>query len=75
MRTQVPPVPAGLAPLKAQDGKSYTSILYGNGPGYVLDSGNRPNVTEAESSEWGQRKVVGLGDRVDGDPGRGRPGP
>ncbi|XP_076722086.2 intestinal-type alkaline phosphatase [Callospermophilus lateralis] len=39
----------GLAPLKAQDGKSYTSILYGNGPGYVLNSGNRPDVTEVES--------------------------
>ncbi|XP_005326547.2 intestinal-type alkaline phosphatase [Ictidomys tridecemlineatus] len=39
----------GLAPLKAQDGKSYTSILYGNGPGYVLNSGDRPNVTEVES--------------------------
>uniref|UniRef100_A0A8C9P667 Alkaline phosphatase n=1 Tax=Spermophilus dauricus TaxID=99837 RepID=A0A8C9P667_SPEDA len=40
----------GLAPLKAQDGKAYTSILYGNGPGYVLNSGDRPNVTEVESS-------------------------
>ncbi|XP_076722091.2 intestinal-type alkaline phosphatase-like [Callospermophilus lateralis] len=39
----------GLAPLKAQDGKSYTSILYGNGPGYVLNSGDRPDVTEVES--------------------------
>ncbi|XP_046507399.1 intestinal-type alkaline phosphatase-like, partial [Equus quagga] len=25
----------GLAPSKASDGKAYTSILYGNGPGYV----------------------------------------
>lgn len=49
----MPPVPAGLAPLKAQDGKSYTSILYGNGPGYVLKSGNRPKVTEVESGECG----------------------
>ncbi|MBZ3874312.1 Intestinal-type alkaline phosphatase 1 [Sciurus carolinensis] len=39
----------GLAPLKAEDGKAYTSILYGNGPGYVLNSGNRPDVTELES--------------------------
>lgn len=42
----------GLAPLNAQDGKSYTSILYGNGPGYVLDLGVRPNVTEVESGKY-----------------------
>lgn len=41
----------GLAPLSALDGKSYTSILYGNGPGYALDSGDRPNVTEEESGK------------------------
>ncbi|XP_037377824.1 intestinal-type alkaline phosphatase-like [Talpa occidentalis] len=41
----------GLAPEKASDGKSYTSILYGNGPGYPLLSPSRPNVTEAESSK------------------------
>ncbi|XP_037377825.1 intestinal-type alkaline phosphatase-like [Talpa occidentalis] len=41
----------GLAPKKAFDGKSYTSILYGNGPGYPLLSPSRPNVTEAESSK------------------------
>lgn len=41
---------AGLAPLNALDGKPYTSILYGNGPGYV-GTGERPNVTVAESSE------------------------
>ncbi|XP_060224769.1 intestinal-type alkaline phosphatase [Meriones unguiculatus] len=38
----------GLAPLNALDGKPYTSILYGNGPGYV-GTGERPNVTAAES--------------------------
>ncbi|XP_076770979.1 intestinal-type alkaline phosphatase isoform X2 [Arvicanthis niloticus] len=38
----------GLAPLNALDGKPYTSILYGNGPGYV-GTGERPNVTDAES--------------------------
>ncbi|KAG8515590.1 Intestinal-type alkaline phosphatase, partial [Galemys pyrenaicus] len=41
----------GLAPKKAVDGKAYTSILYGNGPGYPLFSQSRPNVTEAQSSE------------------------
>ncbi|XP_048200296.1 LOW QUALITY PROTEIN: intestinal-type alkaline phosphatase 1-like [Perognathus longimembris pacificus] len=37
----------GLAPQRASDGKSYTSILYGNGPGYL--QGTRPNVTASES--------------------------
>ncbi|XP_065495911.1 intestinal-type alkaline phosphatase-like [Caloenas nicobarica] len=35
----------GLAPSTAADGKNYTSILYGNGPGYV--AGNRTDVDEA----------------------------
>ncbi|KAM5228692.1 intestinal-type alkaline phosphatase-like [Ctenodactylus gundi] len=39
----------GLAPSSARDGKSYTSVLYGNGPGYALDSGNRPDVTASQS--------------------------
>ncbi|KAF7479141.1 Hypothetical predicted protein [Marmota monax] len=39
----------GLAPHKAQDSKSYTSILYANGPGYVLNFGYRPDVPEVES--------------------------
>uniref|UniRef100_A0A8C0X048 Alkaline phosphatase n=1 Tax=Castor canadensis TaxID=51338 RepID=A0A8C0X048_CASCN len=38
-----------LAPFKAEDGKFYTSILYGNGPGYK--EGDRPNVTESESGD------------------------
>nr|XP_004662275.2 intestinal-type alkaline phosphatase [Jaculus jaculus] len=50
----------GLAPLKAVDGKSYTSILYGNGPGYVLNSGNRPNVTEVESSDPAYRQQAAV---------------
>ncbi|XP_004637454.1 intestinal-type alkaline phosphatase-like [Octodon degus] len=41
----------GLAPLLAEDGKTYTSILYGNGPGYVGDKGPRPNVTTLESGD------------------------
>ncbi|GAB1285193.1 Alkaline phosphatase [Apodemus speciosus] len=49
----------GLAPLNALDGKPYTSILYGNGPGYV-GTGERPNVTEAESrnSSYQQQAAV-----------------
>ncbi|XP_041506394.1 alkaline phosphatase, germ cell type [Microtus oregoni] len=40
----------GLVPFKALDGKSFTSILYGNGPGYRLINGVRADVTEEESS-------------------------
>lgn len=35
------PVP-GLAPKKAKDKRAYTSILYGNGPGYSIRDGGRP---------------------------------
>lgn len=35
------PVP-GLAPKKAKDKQAYTSILYGNGPGYSIRNGGRP---------------------------------
>ncbi|XP_031224137.1 intestinal-type alkaline phosphatase 1 [Mastomys coucha] len=58
----------GLAPLNAQDGKSYTSILYGNGPGYVLDLGVRPNVTEVESGkpDYRQQAAVPLSSETHG---------
>uniref|UniRef100_G3TRJ8 Alkaline phosphatase n=1 Tax=Loxodonta africana TaxID=9785 RepID=G3TRJ8_LOXAF len=36
----------GLASSKASDGKAYTSILYGNGPGYALGTGSRPDVND-----------------------------
>ncbi|NWY91117.1 PPBN protein, partial [Loxia curvirostra] len=32
----------GLAPKKAKDKRAYTSILYGNGPGYSIHDGARP---------------------------------
>ncbi|CAH6791888.1 Alpi [Phodopus roborovskii] len=50
----------GLAPLNAQDGKPYTSILYGNGPGYALSSGKRPNVTSAESGDPSYRQQAAV---------------
>uniref|UniRef100_A0A8C6RTY9 Alkaline phosphatase n=1 Tax=Nannospalax galili TaxID=1026970 RepID=A0A8C6RTY9_NANGA len=58
----------GLAPRSAQDDKSYTSILYGNGPGYVLNSGNRPNVTETESGDktYRQQAAVPLSSETHG---------
>ncbi|KAL6070288.1 hypothetical protein STEG23_008542 [Scotinomys teguina] len=58
----------GLAPLNALDGKSYTSILYGNGPGYVLNSGDRPNVTSTESGDpkYQQQAAVPLSSETHG---------
>ncbi|XP_058909619.1 intestinal-type alkaline phosphatase [Kogia breviceps] len=40
----------GLGFGKADDSKSYTSILYGNGPGYALDGASRPDVNDSEST-------------------------
>lgn len=57
-----PPLPAGLAPFKAQDGKSFTSILYGNGPGYRLHNGVRVDVTDEESSKFSG--VVNMGQQL-----------
>ena len=56
------PLSAGLAPGKARDRKAYTVLLYGNGPGYVLKDGTRPDVTESESGEC--RGVAPRGTRV-----------
>lgn len=46
-----PLFPAGLAPDKATDGKAYTSILYGNGPGFAVSGGSRSDVRDSQSSE------------------------
>ncbi|KAK2108295.1 hypothetical protein P7K49_013460 [Saguinus oedipus] len=50
----------GLAPGEARDGKAYTALLYGNGPGYVLKGGARPDVTESQSGspEYRQQSAV-----------------
>nr|XP_054333488.1 intestinal-type alkaline phosphatase isoform X2 [Pongo pygmaeus] len=58
----------GLAPSKAQDSKDYTSILYGNGPGYVLNSGVRPDVNESESGspDYQQQAAVPLSSETHG---------
>ena len=50
------PVP-GLAPKKAKDKRAYTSILYGNGPGYSIRSGGRP----AASLPAAGRSLMGMG--------------
>ncbi|XP_072876390.1 intestinal-type alkaline phosphatase [Chlorocebus sabaeus] len=58
----------GLAPSKALDSKAYTSILYGNGPGYVLNSGVRPDVNESESGspDYRQQAAVPLSSETHG---------
>ncbi|XP_017741706.1 PREDICTED: intestinal-type alkaline phosphatase [Rhinopithecus bieti] len=58
----------GLAPSKARDSKAYTSILYGNGPGYVLNAGVRPDVNESESGspDYQQQAAVPLSSETHG---------
>lgn len=56
------PPPAGLAAEPASDDKAYTSLLYGNGPGFALDGGSRPNVSDSQSGEraaWAGRGAWG----------------
>ncbi|XP_062439023.1 intestinal-type alkaline phosphatase-like [Rhea pennata] len=51
----------GLAPSKASDQKSYTSILYGNGPGYPAAPGRDDvNVSTAELFDYRQQAAVPL---------------
>ncbi|XP_058045145.1 intestinal-type alkaline phosphatase 1-like [Ahaetulla prasina] len=58
----------GLAPEKALDGKSYTSIVYGNGPGYQITTEGRPDVTveESENSTYKQQAPVWLASETHG---------
>ncbi|XP_031758221.1 intestinal-type alkaline phosphatase isoform X2 [Xenopus tropicalis] len=58
----------GLAPKKAFDNKSYTSILYGNGPGFNLTGQGRPNVDSNISEEVGylQQAAVPLDSETHG---------
>ncbi|XP_060157420.1 intestinal-type alkaline phosphatase isoform X1 [Globicephala melas] len=50
----------GLGFDKAADGKSYTSILYGNGPGYVPPRASRPDVNETKSSDPAYRQQAAV---------------
>ncbi|KAG8581678.1 hypothetical protein GDO81_007751 [Engystomops pustulosus] len=45
----------GLAPKKAFDNKSYTSILYGNGPGFSITPEGRPDINESTSEDKNYR--------------------
>nr|XP_020669626.1 alkaline phosphatase-like isoform X1 [Pogona vitticeps] len=52
----------GLAPKRAMDKRSYTSILYGNGPGYTLKNGSRPDAGSVafDDKEYQQQAAVPL---------------
>ncbi|XP_059587853.1 intestinal-type alkaline phosphatase [Alligator mississippiensis] len=58
----------GLAPSKAADNKSYTSILYGNGPGYPYPAPDRPDVlrTAVEDNAYKQQAAVPLDSETHG---------
>ncbi|XP_004637453.1 intestinal-type alkaline phosphatase [Octodon degus] len=49
----------GLAPSLASDAKNYTSILYGNGPGYPKNS-SRPDVSDSEIRDPGYRQQAAV---------------
>ncbi|KAG8445037.1 hypothetical protein GDO86_009976 [Hymenochirus boettgeri] len=58
----------GLAPSRALDKKYYTSILYGNGPGFNLTAQERPNVNIdiSESINYRQQAAVPLDSETHG---------
>uniref|UniRef100_H9GI96 Alkaline phosphatase n=1 Tax=Anolis carolinensis TaxID=28377 RepID=H9GI96_ANOCA len=58
----------GLAPELADDNKTYTSIVYGNGPGYQITEQGRPNVDaeESEGNEYHQQATVPLSSETHG---------
>ncbi|XP_044886751.1 intestinal-type alkaline phosphatase-like [Mauremys mutica] len=58
----------GLAPKLATDKKSYTSIVYGNGPGYQITATGRPDVNSSQSEETGylQQAAVPLSSETHG---------
>ncbi|XP_075794496.1 LOW QUALITY PROTEIN: intestinal-type alkaline phosphatase [Pelodiscus sinensis] len=58
----------GLAPKLAADKMNYTSILYGNGPGYQINATGRPDVNSAESeaTAYKQQAAVPLSSETHG---------
>ncbi|NXT51412.1 PPBI phosphatase, partial [Pluvianellus socialis] len=48
----------GLAPSKATDGKNYTSILYGNGPGYPGTV--RPDVNDSKAGDYNYQQQAAV---------------
>ncbi|XP_078524179.1 alkaline phosphatase-like [Lissotriton helveticus] len=58
----------GLASGKAKDKMPYTSILYGNGPGFAVRNGTRANITttDTESNDYMQQSAVSLSTETHG---------
>ncbi|XP_015990198.2 intestinal-type alkaline phosphatase-like [Rousettus aegyptiacus] len=58
----------GLAPKKASDDKAYTSLLYGNGPGFSLSGGSRSPVSDSQSTnpEYRQQAAVPVSSETHG---------
>uniref|UniRef100_V9KD00 Alkaline phosphatase n=1 Tax=Callorhinchus milii TaxID=7868 RepID=V9KD00_CALMI len=58
----------GLAPLRAADNMPYTGIVYGNGPGYAIKNGSRPNISKPiiEDKEYKQQAAVPLDSETHG---------
>ncbi|NXH22970.1 PPBI phosphatase, partial [Bucco capensis] len=56
----------GLAPSKASDGKNYTSILYGNGPGYPGNNRTDVDVDTANQYSYKQQAAVPLDSETHG---------
>ncbi|KAM7247652.1 hypothetical protein CapIbe_001605 [Capra ibex] len=50
----------GLADGKARDGKSFTSLLYSNGPGYQMNRDSRPDVDETKSRDPSYRQQAAV---------------
>ncbi|XP_073531355.1 intestinal-type alkaline phosphatase isoform X3 [Phyllobates terribilis] len=58
----------GLAPKKALDKKYYTSILYGNGPGFSMTPGGRPDIDTSivEEKDYKAQAAVPLDSETHG---------
>ncbi|XP_053316879.1 alkaline phosphatase-like [Spea bombifrons] len=58
----------GVAPVAAKDGKLYTSVLYGNGPGFKITGGERENITgiDTKSNSYRQQAAVPLSSETHG---------
>ncbi|XP_063775369.1 alkaline phosphatase-like [Pseudophryne corroboree] len=57
----------GKAPLRARDGLPYTSLLYGNGPGFKIVNGARENITNIDiGGNYRQQTAVDLSSETHG---------
>ncbi|XP_063297164.1 alkaline phosphatase-like [Pelobates fuscus] len=50
----------GVAPLRANDGKPYTSVVYGNGPGFKITNGAREDISTVDIEADGYRQQAAI---------------